>query len=452
MNRTKILFSSSRVMIFRGLHILTKAENREIPALAWSFIYFFCLLSSYYILRPLRDEMGIEGGVDQLQWVFSGTFVTMLAVVPLFGWVSAKLPRDRLLLYVYGFFLINVLLFYTLFKLDIEQVYVARAFFIWVSVFNLFVVSVFWSFMADLFSSVQALRLFGFIAAGGSAGAIVGPLITGLLATSLGPINLLLVSAAFLCLTMLCIHRLSIWANSVARSDPTQIPMSADQGDAQERTRALGGGVFSGIRSVISSWYLAGICVFISLYTTLATFLYFTQAHLVSQAYDDPAQRTALFAWIDLGVNSLTLLVQLFLTGRIIHLLGLPQTLALVPAFMLVGFLALGLMPILSILIGIQVLRRAGNYALARPAREVLFTVVDREAKYKAKNFIDTVVYRGGDAISGWVYVALQGLGLSLSGIAYVALPVTMLWLVTGIMLGVHQQKLSRITMLSGKL
>ena len=444
MNKFKTLYFSSHATIIRGLHTLSKAEMREIPALLWSFIYFFCLLSSYYILRPLRDEMGIEGGIDQLQWVFSGTFIAMLAAVPLFGWLSATLRRDRLLIYVYGFFVINVLLFYTMFNVDVETVYVARAFFIWISVFNLFVVSVFWSFMADLFSSAQALRLFGFIAAGGSTGAIVGPLITGLLATSLGPTNLLLVSAALLSITILCIHQLSSWAVSAGEAAPKQRPMSAEQAEAQVQPQALGGGIFSGIRAVVSSWYLAGICLFIWLYTTLATFLYFTQAHLVSQAYDDPAQRTALFAWIDLGVNALTLLVQLLMTGRIIHFLGLPRTLALVPAFMLVGFIALGLMPVLSILIGIQVLRRAGNYALARPAREVLFTVIDREAKYKAKNFIDTVVYRGGDAISGWVYVALQGLGLSLSGIAYVALPIAMFWLITGFMLGMRQEKLSQ--------
>jgi AAA family ATP:ADP antiporter len=355
-----------------------------------------------------------------------------------------------LLFYVYGFFIANVLLFYALFKVGAEPVYVARAFFIWISVFNLFVVSVFWSFMADLFSSAQARRLFGFIAAGGSAGAIVGPLMTVLLAPSLGPVNLLLVSAALLGITMLCIHRLSRWDVSKGRSGAEQNHATARSGDAQAQTRALGGGVLSGIRAVVSSWYLAGIGLFIWLYTTLATFLYFTQAHLISQAFDDPAQRTTLFASIDLGVNTLTLFVQLFVTGRIIHLLGLPRTLALVPAFLLLGFLALGLMPVLSVLIGIQVLRRSGNYALARPAREVLFTVIDREAKYKAKNFIDTVVYRGGDAISGWVYVALQALGLSLSGIAYIALPVAMLWLITAFMLGLQQEKLSRAAMLKG--
>ena len=167
MLRMNTLFPSARAIVFRGLLTLTKADSRELPALLWSFIYFFCLLSSYYILRPLRDEMGIQGGVDQLQWAFSGTFIAMLAAVPLFGWISAKLPRERLLFYVYFFFIANILLFFTLFKIDVQPIYVARAFFIWISVFNLFVVSVFWSFMADLFSSSQARRLFGFIAAGG---------------------------------------------------------------------------------------------------------------------------------------------------------------------------------------------------------------------------------------------------------------------------------------------
>lgn len=437
-------FFSLRVLFVRCLRFLSKAETREIPALLWSFLYFFCLLSSYYILRPLRDEMGIEGGVDRLQWMFSGTFFAMLLAVPLFGWVSARLPRERLLIYVYGFFILNILVFYASFKSGVNPVYGARAFFIWISVFNLFVVSVFWSFMADLFTSTQAARLFGFIAAGGSTGAIVGPLITGLLATSLGPINLLLVSVLFLGIAMLCIHRLSRWSDSADRFDANRVPMSVRREKLKAKARPLGGGVFAGIQAVLSSWYLVGICLFIWLYTTLATFLYFTQAHLVSLAYNDPAQRTALFAWIDLTVNMLTLLVQLSMTGRIIHAVGLARTLAIVPVLLLIGFFSLGLMPILPVLICIQVLRRSGNYALARPAREVLFTVVDREAKYKAKNFIDTVVYRGGDAISGWVYVGLQGMGLGISGIAYVALPITLLWLVTAFKLGLQHTKLSQ--------
>ncbi len=416
--------------------VLTRVVNvkpGETVALLWSFAYFFCLLCSYYILRPLRDEMGILGGVNKLQWVFTGTFLAMLIAVPIFGALAARLPRRRLLPLVYYFFVLNLLIFFVLFKSDIATANVARAFFIWVSVFNLFVVSVFWSFMADLFSNEQARRLFGFVAAGGSAGAIVGPFLTAAFAKPVGVINLLLISALLLLAAVVCIHRLSRWAVENARA-PTP--------EANTSEAPIGGGVLDGVKLVFRSPYLLGICVYIWFYTTLSTFLYFEQAHIVANAFSDSASRTQLFAAMDLAVNSLTVIGQVLLTARIIARFGIAVTLALIPAAVALGFLVLAAFPVLTVLVVFQVIRRAGNFAIARPTREILFTVVAREEKYKSKNFIDTVVYRGGDAVSGWVFTGLAGAGLGLSGIALVAAPLALVWLYTGVALGRKQETL----------
>jgi AAA family ATP:ADP antiporter len=413
---------------------LVRVEAREVLALGWSFGYFFCLLCGYYILRPLRDEMGIAGGVQNLPWVFTGTFLAMLVAVPLFGALTARLPRHRFLPLVYYFFIANILIFYALFQYNAYRPEVARAFFIWVSVFNLFVVSVFWSFMVDLFSSEQGKRLFGFIAAGGSFGAIVGPGLTALLAVPVGPVNLLLLSALLLLGAVICIHRLGRWAEARKR------PASARRADEA----VLGGNMFAGFSLVLRSSYLLGIALFIVLFTMLSTFLYFEQAHIIAQSISDPAQRTTLFAGIDLAVNTLTILTQMFITGRLLPRLGVAGTLLLPPLAAAAGFAALAVTPVLAVLVVFQVLRRAGDYALTRPAREVLFTVVDRETKYKAKNFIDTVVYRGDDALAGWAFAGLEALGLGLSAIAWLAVPIALLLGGVAWWLGKRQQNLAK--------
>ena len=420
-----------------------RIEEHEIGAVLWSLGYAFCLLCSYYILRPVRDEMGILGGVEQLQWLFTGTFVTMLLAVPLFGAATRRFPRHRLLPVVYLFFIANLLIFYVLFNSDIATRHVARTFFVWLSVFNLFAVSVFWSFMADLFSNAQARRLFGLIAAGGSAGAVLGPALTAVLVKLLGPVNLLLVSAAFLLGAMTCIRRLLRWGDAA-------VALGAKGGVGLRTTHApadapLGGGVLAGLGLLFRSPYLLGIALYILLYTWLATFLYFEQAHIVRAAFADSATRTQVFAAMDLAVNALTILAQLFVTARLVERLGLPVTLVLVPTLMLLGFAALGAAPVLGVLVGFQVLRRAGNYAVAKPAREMLFTVVSREEKYKAKNVIDTLVYRGGDAASGWLFAGLSGLGLSLSALAFVAVPVALVLALTALWLGYRQEALRNL-------
>lgn len=401
----------------------------------WAFAYFFFLLSSYYVLRPVRDEMGIQGGVGNLPWLFSGTFLAMIAAVPLFGWVSSRFARRTLLPMVYLFFAVNLLLFYALMESGLAPAFTAQAFFIWVSVFNLFVVSVFWSFMADLFRNEQARRLFGFISAGGSVGALAGPLITATLAPAIGPTNLLPISAALLCACVGCILRLGAWSarHPAERRSP---PENVEQ--------PLGGSIFSGITLVLQSPYLIGICIYVMLGTLLGTFLYFHQANIIAIEIPSPEQRTALFARIDLAVNALTLFCQVFVVGRVIARLGVAGTLILLPIAGAIGFFAIGLFPTLAVLVAFQVIRRAGEYAIAKPAREILFTVLNRQEKYKSKNVIDTVVFRGGDAASGWLYEGLRMLGLGFSGIAFIAVPIAVLWAGTGWMLGRSQDDIRR--------
>ncbi|MCZ6757305.1 MAG: MFS transporter [Bacteroidetes bacterium] len=404
----------------RFLKRWVRVESSEIVAVVLAFVYFFSLLCTNYILRPIREEMGIAGGVDNLQWLFTGTFVAMLTLVPLFGWVAARYPRKQFLPYVYYFFLANILIFYALFTSDIKHAYVARAFFIWLSVFNLFVVSVFWSFMADIFSDPQAKRLFGFIAGGGTIGALTGPVLTASLVGIIGVNNLLLIAAGLLALPVLCIQGLARWTKKSG--------IDRDPQKEAESDRPMGGSIFAGIPLVLRSPYLLGIGALILLYSTLATFLYFEQAALVENAFSEPEQRVALFAGIDFSTNAITILVQVFLTARIVERLGLAWTLALIPLGVAVGFLVLGLAPVLGVLVVMQVLRRAGNFSLTKPAREMLYVVLGKEEKYKAKNFIDTVVYRGGDAVSAWAYTGLRAIGVSLAGVAFVAVPLAGIW------------------------
>ncbi len=409
-------------LLHNALQRFLNVQQQEVQAIFWSFSYFFALLCSYYIVRPMRDEMGIAGGVENLQWLFSATFVAMLAAVPLFGWVSSRFPRRRFLPYLYYFFIVNLLVFFVLFRSDITHSWVARSFFVWVSIFNLFVVSVFWSFMADLFSNEQAKRLFGFIAAGGTVGALVGPVLTAALAIPLGPTNLLLLSACFLLWAVFCVNRL---LSSCATPQHSSVVNTAVSSNAEQ---AMGGGVFAGIQLVARSPYLLGICVLMLLFTTLATFLYFQQAQIIRDHFADPAARTAVFAAMDLAVNTLTIVIQIFVTGRLVKWLGLAVTLALIPLLLGAGFAVLGCAPVLSVLVVVQVIRRAGNYAIMRPAREMLYVVLGREEKYKAKNFIDTVVYRAGDAMSAWVYAGLRAMGFGLGSIAWLAVPLAGLW------------------------
>ena len=420
--------------------MLAKLANirlEERAAVLWSFLYFFSLLCSYYIIRPIRDEMGVQGGVENLQWLFTATFVAMLAIVPLFGWVTARYPRKRFLPIVYYFFVANLILFYLAFSLDYDKVYIARVFFVWVSVFNLFVVSVFWSLMVDVYSNEQSKRLFGFIAAGGTVGAISGPALTSFLAVPVGKVNLLILSALFLLIAVFCMKRIIHWSDIMRNST------TAASADTLEQERPLGGSIIAGIKLVFASPYLLGICILMLLFTTLSTFLYFEQAQIIRDNFADSDARTSVFATIDLATNILTLLLQLLVVGRLVPMIGLAWALAMIPLLLTAGFLALSLSPVVLVLIVVQVIRRAGNYAIMRPAREMLYMVVDRETKYKAKNFIDTAVYRGGDALSSWIYAGMKSVGLSAANIALIAVPLSLIWAWVAYRMGKWQQKIS---------
>jgi len=408
----------------------------ERKALLWSFAYFFCLLAGYYVLRPLRDEMGIAGGVRNLQWLFSATFVVMLAAVPVFGAVVARLPRRRFIPLVYHFFVANIALFWLLLTLDVAKVQVARVFFVWISVFNLFAVSVFWSFMADLYASEQGKRLFGFIAAGGSAGALLGPALTVGLARPLGPVNLLVVAALFLELAVLCAHRLERAAAQGERAALGEAPAARRKSEAS----AIGGGWLAGIVMLLRSPYLAGIALWVTLLSLAGTFLYFQQAHIVAAASDDPAVRTRIFASIDLAIGILTISVQFLATGRLIARFGVGLAAAALPLVFALGFVVLAVSPMLVVVIAFQAIQRATNFAISNPAREILFTVLERGEKYKAKNVIDIVVFRGADAFSGWLFAALRGAGMELSTISMATAPVAGLWLVLALALGRAQE------------
>ena len=436
-------------LLRRWLSKVVAVRAEEAAALCWSFAYFSCLLAGYYVLRPLRDEMGIAGGVKNLQWMFTATFVAMLAAVPLFGWVVASLPRRRFIPLVYHFFVVNIAIFWVLLTLGIARQDVARVFFVWISVFNLFAVSVFWSFMADLFTSEQGKRLFGFIAAGGSAGALLGPAITVALAVPLGPVNLLIVAAVLLELAVLCARRLEAAAAGVAHTVAVEVAGAPPSAKPSE-TRGLGGNWLAGLAMIVRSPYLAGIALWVLLLSIAGTFLYFQQAHIVAAASDDPAVRTRIFATIDLAVGVLTIVVQFAATGRLLARFGVGRAAAFLPLVFGVGFLVLAWTPLLVVVIAFQALQRTANFAISNPAREVLFTVLRREEKYKAKNVIDIVVFRGADAVAGWLFALLRGAGLELPTISLATVPVAAGWLVLALALGRAQEARARVQVQGG--
>lgn len=414
---------------------LVSIRPGEGKLVAWAWLYLFSVFSAYYILRPIRDEAGVAGGVANLSWLFMGTLIAMLAVNPPFAALVKKLPRMRFIGITYRFFMLNLLVFLVLFSISAGEanIWVGRAFFIWISVFNLFVVSVFWAFMVDLFSSEQGKRLFGFIAAAATVGGILGSSITASLVPYLGSPGLLVVAIVLLEAGVFASKRLGKLAPGMQTAAGSQ---TTSGGEAP-----IGGSVLAGLINALRSPYLLNICVYMFLYTILSTFLYFQQAEIVDRSFADRAARTAFFAQIDLLVNALTLGAQFFLTGRVMARAGVAMTLTFVPALTAVGFLLLGMMPTVGIVVGFTVLRRAGNFAFARPTREVLFTVVSREDKYKTKNFIDTVVYRLGDQVGAWSSSLVTTAGLGAGAIAWAAVPLALAWVGNAWWLGRKQER-----------
>ena len=406
------------------------------PALLWASLFCFCALFAYSILRPIRDAMGAESGVENLPWLFLATLVAMLIVNPPYAALVAKLPRVRFISYTYRFFASNLVAFFLVFLLGGAQVQkvAGGVFFVWTSVFNLFVVSVFWAFMVDVFSREQGKRLFGFIGAGATVGAILGSSVPAFLAERVGTTPLLLISVVLLEAGVFAMRRLSGIATALQTAT----------GVAREEA-LIGGGMLAGFQRAVSSPYLLNVSLYMLLYTFTSTVLYFQQVDIAANYFDGRAARAAFFGKVDLTVNTLTLITQLFLTSRIIGALGVALTLSILPLFSLLGFAWLGIMPTIAAIVGLQVTRRASNFAIARPTREVLYTVLSREDKYKAKSFIDTAVYRLGDQVGAWSYAGLGALGLALPGIAlYVAVPISAVWLLNAFWLGRRQEKLAR--------
>ncbi len=396
----------------------------------WSFAYFFCLLAAYYILRPLRDEMGVAGGVKNLQWLFTATFVVMLAAVPLYGALVARVRRRLFIPLVYHFFVANLAVFWLLLYFDVERQTVARVFFVWISVFVLFAVSVFWSFMADVWSSEQGKRLYGFVAAGGSAGALAGPAITIGLAGAIGATNLLVIAALLLEAAVLCAGRLET---------------ATHEDEKQPEAAPTGGGAIDGILMLLRSPYIAGIALWVAILSVAATFLYFEQAAIVAAASDDPAVRTRIFATVDLSVGILTILVQFAATGKLIARFGVGPALALLPLVFAAGFAVLAAAPVLAVVVAFQALQRTANFAISNPAREVLFTVLARDEKYKAKNVIDIVAVRGADFAGGWFVTGLRELGLAIHAISLVAIGLAAAALALAVALGRAQERRARL-------
>jgi AAA family ATP:ADP antiporter len=424
--------SSSAGPVHRLLRRIIRIEPEEAPVVLWCWVYIFAVLSSYYVMRPIRDQAGVAGGVNNLQWLFLGTLIGMLALNLPFAWLVKMLPRSRFIPLAYRFFAVNILLFAAAFHVagTSAQVWVGRVFFIWVSVYNLFVVSIFWQMNVDLFSAEQGKRLFGFIAAGATIGAIFGSGVVAGLARSVPPTALLIGAAVLLEVAVFAVGRLGRLAPALHHRPA-------------ERDQPIGGGVLSGIVHAVGTPYLLNVSLFLLLFAITSTFLYFQQAGIVAHAFADRGAQTAFFATVDLVVNCLTLGIQLFFTGRIVLLLGVAVALAILPAMTMLGFGALVAAPGLTAIATFQVLRRAGDYAIARPTREVLFTVLAREDRYKAKSFIDTFVYRLGDQVGAWAMALLRGFGEGPGTVAAVAVPIAALWLVNALWLGRRQARMA---------
>lgn len=406
----------------------------EVAPFALSFIAFTALLSASYVLRPIRDALGIQGGVNTYPWLFTGTFVATLVLYPLFGAIASRTTRTLFAVAVYALVMVSLLVFRLLIERDPHGQALARAFFIFVSVFNVLLVSVFWSVMADVFSNEQGRRLFGPIAAGGTAGALLGPILARTMVSGIGVPGLLLVAAVLIALTIACVVVLRSAAAALAEATGERTP----------RDLPIGGTTLAGLVSVARSRYLSSIAGYILLLTATATVAYFQQGWIVQHVIPDTESRTELFATLDLCTNGITLLIQILLTRALLRRVGLPWVLAILPLVTAVGFAGLAAAPVLAVFAVFQVTRRASDYGLARPAREILFTVVPREDKFKAKNVIDVVVYRASDAVFAWATLLMSLGGFGVVATSLVALPLCAAWMASAIALGRQERRIAQ--------
>lgn len=411
----------------RTLQRACDIRTEEVRITLSSFLLVLVLMAAYYLLRPVRDAMASDWSDAEVSWLWTFTFFISAIAVSLYGTAVSRVRFIHLVPSVYGFFALSFALFYVGTQTLGDRALLDKSFYVWISIFSLFHISVFWSFMADLFSRPQAIRLFGFIGAGASVGGIIGPGIATLLVQDIGTDQLLLIASV---LMVVAIPNISLLQRLKITS--LHIEDSSAQAGA-----AIGGNPFAGFSEFLKSPYLLGIGLFILLYTSISSFVYFELKNVLADY--DRETRSQIWASMDLVVNSLTVAIAAFATGRIARHMGLPFTLASVPVLIGAGFMALAAAPMVGIVIAIQIIRRAGNYAISRPAREMLFTAVDRETRFKAKPVIDIVIYRGGDMLNAWAFTGLtQGLGLGLGAVALVGAGICVLWAATGIFLGRH--------------
>ena len=377
-----------------------------------AFSFFFFLLAGYFMLRPIRGTVAANHS-ESLHLLYTATFISMLLIVPVFGWLVSKFRRGRFIPGIYLFFISNLVFFAFAFEGDATNDWVQYGFYVWLSVFNLFVVSIFWSFMADIFRPGQAQRLFASIMAGGSLGAICGPLLTANLVGGIG-------SGGIILLAIICLSVATAFAIILGRFERHR--------NRKQPTKIIGGSVWEGAVHVFRSKYLLLICLLMLTHNLTSTFLYNGLAVLVDQNILGFAERTRFFSYVDLIVQILAFTFQFLITSRLVSYLGMPRTIILPPILLAAGFTLLGSSLGLVLFAAVQVAQRALNYGLLGPVKEMLFTVVEREAKYKSKNFIDTVVYRGSDVTASWIFKGLMMAGLSIGQVAWVYIPILLVW------------------------
>jgi AAA family ATP:ADP antiporter len=413
---------------------IVEVKPEELRALWLGFAFHFIILSAYYVVKPIRDAIAASNRIETLPWMFTATLVVMLIANVIFAAIVARMERRKFIPFAYAFFILVLLLFFGLMRTGspAQQVWTGRGFYVWVSVFNLFNTAIFWAFMTDLFSVEQGKRLYAFIAVGGTLGAIVGAYITKNLVRDLGQANLVAISAAMFAIVCFLVRFFPRSYTGDTRSEPA-------------REEPIGGTAWSGFTHIARSPYLFGLAATIMLYTITSTWAYFQQTTLAGAALKTSADRTVFLSSLEIWVNCITLIIQVFLTGRFLKWFGVGFTLTALPFLSMLGFCAMAIAPSLALLALFQVIRRAGAYALMRPSREILFTVLKREDKYKVKSVTDTLGYRVGDQLGAWSYGGLgaNGLQLSLNTISWIAVPVTAGWCVLSIWLGRKQRELA---------
>ena len=415
-----------RNLMINLLKTASKVQKQEVKAVILSFLFVVVLMSAYYILRPVRDAMASDWTDAEVSWLWTLNFFISTAIVALYGVIVSKFRFRLLVPTMYGIFAISFIIFYSLGFAFEDRTVIDKSFYVWVSVFSLFHISVFWTFMSELFSKEQSGRLFGIIAVGASVGGLIGPSITAFFSVSLGTDNLMLVASIMLLIPIPIIFYLQSLKSKELNNEVLDIPIS---------NQSIGGNPLAGFKMFFSNPYLLSIGLFIFLYTGISSFVYFELKNLLSDF--SRSERSVIWAQMDLAVNILAISTGLFATGRIVTKFGMPATISMVPIIICIGLLVLAISPLLGVVMILQIIRRAGNYAVTRPAREMLFTLVNQETRFKAKPVIDIVAYRGGDMLTAWLFTGLtQGLGLGLAAVAAVGAGIASLWALVGIYLG----------------